>query len=72
MQDKLMINNMYAAYSATSTNVDSKSVSDLSKMLKSRTTANSEGEEKAVDKAKAMDRVIISSEALSMLRAANN
>ena len=71
MQDKLMINNMYAAYSATSSHVDGKSVSDLSKMLKTRPAEKAESEEKAIEKEIFMDHVIISREALSMLRAAN-
>jgi len=71
MQDNLMINNMYAAYSATSSNVDNKSVSDLSKLLKAR-VAKAEETEKLADKEMSMDRVIISREALSLLRAANS
>ena len=71
MQDTLMSNNIYAAYSATSSHVDNKSVSDLSKMLKSRAAEKAESDE-TYDKEMSMDRVIISDEALSMLRAVNN
>ena len=71
MQDKLMINNMYAAYSATSSHVDNRSVGDLSKMLKARSAERTEDDEKLADKEMSMDRVIISNEALSMLRAVN-
>ncbi len=71
MQDSLLINNMYAAYSATSAHVDNKSVSDLSKMLKARDAEKAESEKALPDKEMSMDKVIISSEALSLLRAAH-
>ncbi len=41
MQDMLMINNMYAAYSATTSHAD-KNVSDLSKLMKGRPAETAE------------------------------
>ncbi|MDR2883881.1 MAG: hypothetical protein LBV09_02095 [Deferribacteraceae bacterium] len=64
MQDSLMINNMYAAYSATSSHVNSKSVSQLSQMMKS----GEKDESTAPDVEMSMDKLIISNEALAMLK----
>jgi hypothetical protein len=64
MQDTLLINNMYAAYSATSSHVNSKSVSHLSQMVK-----NGEKDETLTpDVEMSMDKLIISNEALEMLK----
>ena len=65
MQEVLAINNKYAAYSATSSNVDKKNVSALSRMLK----ADEAKEKKVAEAEMSMDKVIISSEALSLLKA---
>jgi hypothetical protein len=55
---------MYAAYSATSSHVNSKSVSQLSQMMKS----GEKDESTAPDVEMSMDKLIISNEALAMLK----
>lgn len=64
MQSSLMVNNMYAAYTATSSYSD-KNISGLSKMMKAQ---NVSGEKEAeMDAEYSMDKVIISKEALRLL-----
>ncbi len=70
MQDILMINNMYAAYSATSS-YSEKNLSDLSKLVKDRGMNAEKREAAADDKTMQMDRLVISSEALELLKKAN-
>lgn len=70
MQDILMINNMYAAYSATSS-YSEKNLSDLSKLVKERGAHAEKREAAAEDKTMQMDRLVISSEALELLKKAN-
>ena len=65
MQEVLAINNMYAAYSATSSAVDKKNVSELSRMLKT----NEAEKKQEDDKEMSMDKLIISNEALAMIKA---
>lgn len=66
MQQVTAVNNMYAAYT-TSSNVDRKNISELSRLAKEM-----QGEDEAIDKELMMDKVIISKEALQMLKAARS
>ncbi|MDR2400477.1 MAG: hypothetical protein LBD73_02355 [Deferribacteraceae bacterium] len=65
MNNSLLVNNMYAAYSASSSWAD-RSVSDLSRLIRGEKAQKSETDNEI--KAKAMDTVIISEEALSKLK----
>lgn len=65
MDNSLLINNMYAAYSATSSQSD-KNVANLSRLIKSKGEDNST--EVTQTASLSMDKVIISTEALSKLK----
>jgi hypothetical protein len=66
MNNSLLVNNMYAAYSATSSYSD-RSVSDLSRLIRGEKAQKAESSNDEI-KAKAMDTVIISEEALLKLK----
>jgi hypothetical protein len=66
MNNSLLVNNMYAAYSATSSWSD-KNVNDLSRIIRGDNREKGGADEEI--KAKTMDTVIISEEALSRLKA---
>ena len=65
MNDSLMINNMYAAYSATARQTE-KNINEMRELLKSREIKTQE--EKPAAPSISMDKVIISNEALEMLK----
>jgi hypothetical protein len=65
MQDSLMINNMYAAYTATSKGTD-KNISELSKMLRDR-NVSADKSEKSIQNME-MDKLMLSAEAREMLK----
>jgi hypothetical protein len=65
MNNSLLVNNMYAAYSATSSMSD-RSVSDLSRLIRGeKAQKNETGAESG---SRVMDTVIISAEALEKLK----
>ena len=66
MNDSLMINNMYAAYSATARQSE-KNISEMREILKNR-ELNSDREEKQTAPSISMDKLIISNEALELLK----
>ena len=68
MNESLMVANVYAAYTATSTKAD-KNVSELSKLVKSERTDNTDKENN--NPSLNMDTVIISKEALERLSGAS-
>ncbi|MDR2105550.1 MAG: hypothetical protein LBP51_07345 [Deferribacteraceae bacterium] len=65
MNNSLLVNNMYAAYSASSSRSD-RNINDLSRIIRGESRQKAETDEDL--NTKAMDTVIISEEALAKLK----